>query len=78
MLKGIPNRKQIPRLLTAKEVEELMKIEVKTLYSYVRRGLIPYIRIESSIRFSEEQIFEWLEERAFRPRPLHQPHKHEF
>src|SRR6202035_1338382 len=29
-------------LLTAKEVEELLRIDVKTIYGYVQRGLIPY------------------------------------
>jgi excisionase family DNA binding protein len=78
MLKGISHRKRIPRLLTAKEVEELIRIDVKTLYSYVRRGLIPYVRIESSVRFSEEEIIEWLEERAFHPRRLQGPQKSQF
>lgn len=55
-------------LLTAKEVEEITKIDVKTIYSYVQRGLIPYVRIESSVRFPEEEIFVWIEERTYRPR----------
>lgn len=58
----------IPELLTAKELEALLKIDVKTIYSYVQRGLIPYVRIESNVRFPKEQIIEWIEERNYRPR----------
>ena len=36
-------------LLTAKEVEDLVRIDVKTIYSYVQRGLIPYVRIQSNL-----------------------------
>jgi hypothetical protein len=38
-------------LLTAKEVEALLRIDVKTIYNYVQSGLIPYIRIQSNLRF---------------------------
>ena len=58
----------IPELLTAKELEALLKIDVKTIYSYVQRGLIPYVRIESNVRFLKQQIIEWIEERNYRPR----------
>ncbi len=62
------NGSKLQRLLTAKDVEELTKIDVKTIYSYVQRGLIPYVRIESSLRFPEDDILTWIEERTFRPR----------
>lgn len=38
-------------LLTAKDVEELLRIDVKTIYGYVQKGLIPYVRIQSNLRF---------------------------
>jgi excisionase family DNA binding protein len=74
-LSGITNTRQIPRLLTAKEVEELIKIDVKTLYSYVQRGLIPYVKIQSSVRFPEEEIVAWLEQHVFRPSAIRRPVK---
>ena len=46
----------------------LFKIDVKTIYSYVRRGLIPYVRIQSNVRFRKEEIFDWIERQTFRPR----------
>jgi len=56
----------IPQLLTAKELEALLKIDVKTIYSYVQRGLIPYVKIQSNVRFVKEQIQEWVEEQNHR------------
>jgi predicted site-specific integrase-resolvase len=46
------------------------QIDVKTIYSYVQRGLIPYVPIESNVRFSKHQVRQWLEERSFQPRPV--------
>jgi excisionase family DNA binding protein len=54
-------------LLTAKEVEELLRIDVKTVYSYVQRGLIPYVRIQSNVRFLRSEILKWMEERQYKP-----------
>lgn len=59
-----------PEMLTAKDLEALLKIDVKTIYSYVQRGLIPYVRIESNLRFSRSEILEWIEQHSYRPRPV--------
>jgi predicted DNA-binding transcriptional regulator AlpA len=49
-------------LLTAKEVEALLRIDVKTIYSYVQRGLIPYVRIQSNLRFVKADVLAWVAE----------------
>jgi predicted DNA-binding transcriptional regulator AlpA len=54
--------------MTAKDLEALLKIDVKTIYSYVQRGLIPYVRIQSNVRFSKRQILDWLAEHTYQPR----------
>ena len=61
--------KEVPELLTAKELEGLLKIDVKTIYSYAERGLIPYVKIQSNIRFRKTEIHEWIEKQTYRPRP---------
>ena len=33
-------------MLTAADLEALLKIDVKTVYRYVQRGLIPYVKIQ--------------------------------
>ncbi len=62
--------RKIPELLTAKELEALLKIDVKTIYSYVQRVIIPYVKIQSNVRFVKEQILEWIEQQNYRPRSM--------
>lgn len=60
---------QVGEMLTAKELEQLLKISVKTIYRYVQRGLIPYVRIQSNVRFPKRQILEWIDRQSYRPYP---------
>jgi excisionase family DNA binding protein len=55
------------QILTAKDVEELLRIDVKTVYSYVQRGILPYFKIESNVRFRKSEILKWMEERQYKP-----------
>lgn len=61
---------EIEEMLTAKELEALLKIDQKTIYRYVACGLIPYVRIQSNIRFKKRQILAWIEEQSYRPKGL--------
>ena len=61
----------LPDMLTAKDLEAVQQIDRKTIYAYVQRGRIPYVRIESNVRFSKHPIMRWLEERCFQPRSMH-------
>jgi predicted DNA-binding transcriptional regulator AlpA len=56
-------------MLNVKELEAFLKIDQKTIYRYVSLGLIPYVRIQSNIRFVKQQIVGWIEEQNFRPNP---------
>jgi predicted DNA-binding transcriptional regulator AlpA len=47
------------RLLTAKELGDILAISPKTLYNYVTRGMIPYFKIESNVRFRAREVAEW-------------------
>ena len=51
-------------LLTAREVEALLRIDVKTIYNYVQRGLIPYVRIQSNLRFVKADVLRWVAEHS--------------
>ena len=57
-----------PELMTARELEAMLKIDVKTIYSYVQRGLIPYVKIQSNVRFLRQEILNWLETQTHRPK----------
>lgn len=56
---------QIPEILTAKELEAFLRIDVKTIYGYVQRGLIPYIRIQSNLRFRKQDVLDWIESQTY-------------
>ena len=64
------NAEALPEILTARELEALIRIDVKTIYRYVQQGLIPHLRMESNVRFPKHRVLRWLEERSFSPRPV--------
>lgn len=55
-------------LLTARDLETWLKIDIKTIYGYVQKGLIPYVRIQSNVRFRRQEILAWVEQQSYRPR----------
>lgn len=55
-------------MFTARNLEALFKIDVKTIYRYVERGFIPYVRIQSNVRFPKQQILEWIKRQSYQPR----------
>lgn len=57
----------LSEVLTARDLEELLKIDVKTIYHYVQCGLIPYVRIQSNVRFLRSQILDWIRDHNYRP-----------
>lgn len=58
---------EMSEMLTARELEALLRIDVKTIYAYVQKGLIPYVRIQSNIRFIRDEILEWISQQSFQP-----------
>jgi predicted DNA-binding transcriptional regulator AlpA len=70
--RGTPQKQAAPEvkeLLTAKEVEALLQIDVKTIYSYAQRGMIPYVRIQSNLRFLRSEILAWVAEHRSGAKP---------
>ena len=55
-------------MLTARELEALLKIDVKTIYTYVQKGLIPYVKIQSNVRFVRDEILDWIDAHRNRSR----------
>jgi excisionase family DNA binding protein len=60
--------RDVVELLTAKDLEAWLKIDVKTIYAYVQMGFIPYTRIRGHLRFRKQRIIEWLEKLSYTPR----------
>ncbi len=50
------------RLLTVKEVSEILSIKEKTLYQWAELGQIPHIKLNKLIRFDFEAILNWIKE----------------
>lgn len=48
------------RLLTAKEVAELIQVNPSWIYAAVRANQIPHVRLGRYVRFSESAIDQWL------------------
>jgi len=68
------------RLLTARELEGWLRIDVKTIYGYVQQGIIPYVRIQSNVRFRRREIVAWIKRNHHLPRWMRKtsrsrPHK---
>ncbi|HEY6273387.1 MAG TPA: helix-turn-helix domain-containing protein [Terriglobales bacterium] len=66
---GSSRAEDLPDLLTARDLERLLKIDVKTIYNYAQKGLLPYVRIQSNLRFERSEILHWIEGHRFRPKP---------
>jgi excisionase family DNA binding protein len=50
------------RLLDAKEVAEILQVNVQRVYELTRQGILPSIRIgPRQIRFEETRLIQWIE-----------------
>ena len=54
------------RLLTARDVADRLGLSTETVLSWVRRGDLPAFRLGRAIRFREDELDAWLEQRATR------------
>jgi excisionase family DNA binding protein len=52
------------RLLTAREVADLLGVKPETVLRWTRRGELPAFRLGRAIRFREDDLEAWLAERA--------------
>jgi len=48
------------KLLTPEEICKILEIEKSTLYSWTRKELIPYVKVNGLLRFKEDEITKWL------------------
>lgn len=51
------------RLLTAKQLSELLQINLSTVYLWTHTEFIPHYKMGTSIRFAEKDVEAWLEKR---------------
>ncbi len=49
----------------------MLRIDVKTVYSYtLQRGLLPYVKIQSNVRFLARKFIKWIAEAIYAGNPL--------
>lgn len=49
------------RLMTAKQVSELIEVRPSTVYQWVHLGLIPYAKLGKCVRFKKAELFRWID-----------------
>ena len=65
--KSFPHRRgdlffENQRLLTAKDIAEILQCSLQHVYNLVWRGEIPNVKVGGLLRFRKEQLVEWLHE----------------
>lgn len=63
------SRNNLPTLVTVKELCEHIPIAKSTVTKWTKKGEIPYYRIGSKPLFDPAEIFEWLNNNHFVPKP---------
>lgn len=55
------------RLLTARELAELLGFAAGTVVDWAERGELPAFKLGGRLRFRESEVLDWLEARRVRP-----------
>ena len=55
------------KLLTINEASQLLGLAKKTLYQYVCRRIIPFVKIQGNLRFRESNLEAWVEMQLVKP-----------
>ena len=49
------------KLLTVKEVSEMVRAKPSTVYAWAEQGVLPCYRLGGLLRFSEADMLDWME-----------------
>lgn len=61
------------KLLTVKELSDVLKVKSKTLYQWAELGQIPVIKLNGSVRFDFSDIQDWIKECKKKPHSSYNP-----
>lgn len=56
------------KLLTPKQLSELLQVNLSTVYKWVHYHYIPSVKLGASVRFREKRVEKWLQGREKRGR----------
>lgn len=49
------------KVLTVKQVADLLQAKQSTVYAWAEQGMIPSMKLNGLLRFSEEEILSWIQ-----------------
>ena len=52
------------KLLTAKQLAEILQVDLSTIYWWSHTEFIPYVKLGKCVRFRESEVESWLKERG--------------
>jgi excisionase family DNA binding protein len=58
----------VPRLMTAQEVAELLRVPRSTIYELARSRRIPFVKVGRRTLFVQQALLEWIAARTVPPR----------
>jgi len=53
----------MPKLLSTKEVANILGLHEQVIRRYIKKGILPAIKLERKYRVDEKDLNNWLEER---------------
>ena len=59
---------RVPRLLTAQEVAELLRVPRSTIYELARTRRIPFLKVGRRTLFAQQALLEWIATQTIKPR----------
>ena len=71
-MRGRPKKEKLPiqslkellsrgDLISPEELSQALRVAQVTIYQWVRRGVIPYLKLEALVRFDPQEIKTWIE-----------------
>jgi len=61
------------KIITVKELSELLKVKEKTLYQWANLGQIPCIKLNRALRFDLDDIMAWIKSCKKQPASMYNP-----
>lgn len=58
-----PRTPALPKLLTVRELAQVLGIHEKTVYDWVAKGQLPCVRLGNRLRFLPSDVSRWLQAR---------------
>ncbi len=51
------------KLLTPKQLSELLQVDQSTVYLWTHTEFLPFYKLGRSVRFAENEVWEWVRQR---------------